>query len=52
MKVLRTSEAYQVLREGRVWKLLAADLGPVVLAMLNSLFMEEDKVLIGWPKAG
>lgn len=47
MKVLRTSEAYQVLREGRVWKLLAADLGPVVLAMLNSLFMEEDKVLPG-----
>jgi len=47
VKVLRTSEAYQVLREGRVWKLLAADLCPVVLAILNSLFMEEDKVLPG-----
>jgi len=47
VKVLRTSEAYQALRDGRVWKLLAADLGPVVLAMLNNLFMQEDKVLPG-----
>ncbi|MET3605808.1 hypothetical protein ABIC99_003642 [Sphaerotilus sulfidivorans] len=47
MKVLHTSEAYQAIREGRVWRLLAADLAPQVLAMLGDLFMGDDKVLPG-----
>lgn len=33
------------LREGRVWKLLAADKAPLVVAMLQTLFQAEDKVL-------
>ena len=47
MKVIRASEANLTLREGRVWKLLAADLAPLVMAMLQSLFQDEDKTLVG-----
>lgn len=47
MKVIRASESNLSLREGRVWKLLAADLGPLVLAMLQSLFQDEEKTLPG-----
>lgn len=43
MKVARLTEGYVTLREGRVWKLLAADLGPLVIALLQSLFNEEEK---------
>lgn len=45
MKALRNAEAFEALRQGRIWKLLAADLSPIVLAMLQSLLAEEDKVL-------
>jgi Protein of unknown function (DUF3375) len=45
MSILSTSASYLALREGRAWKLLAADLAPLVLAMLQSLFAEEDKTL-------
>lgn len=47
MKVIRASESNLSLREGRVWKLLAAELGPLVLAMLQSLFQYEEKTLPG-----
>lgn len=47
MKVVRASESNLSLREGRVWRLLAADLGPLVLAMLQTLFQDEDKTLPG-----
>ena len=47
MKVVRASESNLALRDGRVWKLLAADLGPLVMAMLQSLFQDEDKTLPG-----
>lgn len=47
MKAVRASESYLSLREGRVWKLLAADLGPLVLAMLQSVFQDEEKTLPG-----
>ena len=45
MKAVRLAEAYRTLREGRVWKLLKADNGPFYLALLESLFTEEEKVL-------
>lgn len=45
MKALRNAEAFEALRQGRIWKLLASDLSPLVLAMLQSLLAEEDKVL-------
>jgi hypothetical protein len=47
MKVIRASESNLSLREGRVWKLLAADLAPLVLAMLQSLFQDDEKTLPG-----
>lgn len=43
MKVARLAESFLTLREGRVWKLLAADLGPLVVALLQSLFNEDEK---------
>lgn len=47
MSVLRRSEANLVLREGRVWKLLASDKAPLVLAMLQTLFTDEVRTLTG-----
>lgn len=41
MRVVRIFESYEKLRQGRVWKLLAAHLSPHLLAILQSLFLEE-----------
>jgi Protein of unknown function (DUF3375) len=45
VKAVRLAGSYLALREGRVWKLLAADHGPLVMAVLQSLFDQEDKTL-------
>lgn len=45
MKVARLAEGYLALREGRTWKLLAADNGPLIAALLESLFGDEEKTL-------
>lgn len=45
MKAARLAEAYLALREGRTWKLLAADHGPLVAALLESLFADDEKTL-------
>lgn len=45
MKACRLAESYLALREGRVWKLLAASHGPFVLALLQALFPDDEKTL-------
>ena len=45
MKAARASHAYEELRNGRVWMLLAADKASLVIALLQSLFNEDDKTL-------
>lgn len=45
MKALRGAAALRNLREQPLWRLLAATKGPVVIAMLQSLFMDADKAL-------
>lgn len=45
MKVARLAEGYLALRDGRTWKLLAADHGPLIAALLESLFGDEEKTL-------
>lgn len=45
MKAVRAAHEYEQLRVGRVWMLLAADKSPLVTALLQSLFNEEDKTL-------
>lgn len=45
MKVARLAEGYLELRQGRVWKLVAADHGPLIAALLQSLFTDEEKTL-------
>lgn len=45
MKVARLAEGYLALRDGRVWRLLAADHGPLISALLQSLFSEEEKTV-------
>jgi Protein of unknown function (DUF3375) len=47
MKALRGAAALRNLRERPLWKLLAATKAPVVIALLQSLFMEADKALPG-----
>lgn len=47
MKALRGAAALRNLREQPLWKLLAATKAPVVIALLQSLFMEADKALPG-----
>ena len=45
MSILSAAAACLALREGRAWKLLASDLAPLVLAMLQTLFTEDDRTL-------
>lgn len=45
MKALRAAAALRNLREQPLWRLLAAIKAPVVIALLQSLFMEADKSL-------
>lgn len=45
MKALRGAAALRNLREQPLWRLLAATKAPVVIALLQSLFMETDKAL-------
>lgn len=45
MSVARLAAGNVALREGRVWKLLAADHGPLVCALLQSLFGGDEKTL-------
>lgn len=45
MKVARLAAANLALREGRVWRLLAVDHGPLIAALLQSLFGDDEKVL-------
>lgn len=45
MKALRGAAALRNLREQPLWKLLAATKAPVVIALLQSLFMEAGKAL-------
>lgn len=47
MKALRGAAALRNLREQPLWKLLAATKAPVVIALLQALFMEADKALPG-----
>lgn len=45
MKALRGAAALRNLREQPLWRLLAADKGPVVIALLQSLFVESEQTL-------
>ncbi|BFO54615.1 DUF3375 domain-containing protein [Acidovorax sacchari] len=45
MKALRGAAALRNLREQPLWRLLAANKGPVVIAMLQSLFVESGQTL-------
>jgi hypothetical protein len=45
VRAARLAEGYRTLREGRAWKLLAADHGPFFVAVFETLFTGEDKVL-------
>lgn len=45
MKVARLAAVNLALREGRLWRFLAAGHGPLVAALLQALFTEEEKVL-------
>lgn len=45
MPAARLADRYLALREGPVWKLLAADHGPLILALLQSLFADDTKTL-------
>ena len=45
MKALRGAAAFRNLREQPLWRLLAATKGPVVIALLQSLFMDTEKEL-------
>jgi len=45
MKSTNLAASYAALRAGRLWKLLAADMGPVVLAVLECLFSDDEKTL-------
>ena len=45
MRALRSTAALRNLREQPLWKLLAADKAPVVIALLQSLLFEDDKTL-------
>ncbi|VVD91896.1 hypothetical protein PPN31114_01705 [Pandoraea pneumonica] len=45
MKALRGAAAFRTLREQPLWRLLAATKGPVVIALLQSLFMDAEKEL-------
>lgn len=45
MKALRGAAALRNLREQPLWKLLAATKAPVVIALLQSLFVDADKAL-------
>lgn len=45
MTVLRTSAALLALRGKPLWRLLAADKAPMVLSLLQSLLLEQDKTL-------
>ncbi|WP_102662723.1 DUF3375 domain-containing protein [Herbaspirillum sp. BH-1] len=45
MKALRGAAAFRNLREQPLWRLLAATKGPVVIALLQSLFMDAEKEL-------
>lgn len=47
MKVIRACETNLAMRESRVWKLLAADKAPLVLAMLQTLFADDARLLPG-----
>jgi hypothetical protein len=45
MKALRGAAAFRNLREQPLWRLLAANKGPVVIALLQSLFVESEQTL-------
>lgn len=45
MKALRGTAALRSLREQPLWRLLAADKAPVVIALLQSLLFDDDKTL-------
>jgi len=45
VKVARLAESYVALRAGRVWRLLAIDHGPLVTALLQSMFEDEEKTV-------
>ena len=45
MKALRGAAALRNLREQPIWKLLAAHRAPVIVALLQSLFVEGEKTL-------
>lgn len=45
MKALRSAAALRNLREQPLWRLLAANKGPVVIALLQSLFVESEQTL-------
>lgn len=47
MKSPRAALSFLALREGRAWKLLAADKAPLVMALLQALFLGEDRSLPG-----
>jgi len=46
MNVAHLAESYLAQRAERVWKLLAADHGPLIVALLQSLFGDEEKTLV------
>ncbi|QDL38536.1 DUF3375 family protein [Rhodoferax sediminis] len=46
MKALGGTAALPNLREQPLWRLLAADKAPVVIALLQSLLFEDDKTLL------
>lgn len=45
MKALRATAALRSLREQPLWRLLAADKAPIVVALLQSAFLENEKAL-------
>lgn len=45
MKALRTSAALLALRDRPMWRLLAADKGPLVMGLLQGLLLEQEKTL-------
>jgi hypothetical protein len=47
VNLLRIAQSLHALRQGRAWRLLAADTSASVLAMLQCLFLAEDKTLPG-----
>jgi hypothetical protein len=45
-EIPRAALNYLALREGRAWKLLAADKAPLMIALLQALFLGEERSLL------